>query len=58
MSFDSTVGNNIACKFFDVHNFQIIKQKVYLPSENLYQLIGLNIGFLSVMLVLGDIYST
>ena len=50
--------DNIACKFFDVYNFQIIKQKVYLPSENLYQLIGLNVGFLSVMLVLGDIYST
>ena len=47
---------NIACKSFDVHQFQMMKQKVYLLPENSDQLGGLNIGFVSVMLVLIDIY--
>ena len=57
--FVSTVAKqNIACNFFDVHHFQMIKQNVYLLSENLDQLSGLYTGFVYISLVLIDIYSS
>ena len=51
-------SENIACNFFDAHHFQMAKQKVYLLTENIHQLSGLNIAFVPVMLVLIDIYSS
>ena len=44
-SFISISGKNILCNFFYHHNFQMIKQKVYLFLEKVAQLWNLNVGF-------------
>ena len=57
-AFISQSEENITCDLFDVPNFQMIKQKVYTLPENLDQLSNLNIGFVSAILVLIDLYSS
>ena len=42
---------------FSVHYFEMIKQKVTFPPEKFDQLSNLNIGFVSVLLLLFDIFS-
>ena len=49
---------NIAFNIFGVHHFQMIKQKAYLFPENRDQLSNLKIGFIFVILLLTDIYSS
>ena len=48
----------ISCNLFSIHNFQMIKWKVYLLPGNLDQLSNLNIGFVSELMFLIDIYSS
>ena len=44
--------------FFNVHHFQMIKQKAYLLLENLDQVSDLNIVFVYIFFILIDIYSS
>ena len=47
--------NNTFCVLFYSHYVQMVKQKVNLLFENLDQLSNLNMGFMSVLLLLIDI---
>ena len=49
---------NILCVLLCVRYFPLIKQNVYIPTENLDQLSNLIIGFFSVLVLLIDIYSS
>ena len=42
----------MACNLLGVHYLRLIKQKSYLFSENLDQLINVNIGFAHALLLL------
>ena len=46
----------INCNLFRVHYFKMIKQNIYLFTENLDQLSNLSIGFAPVISLLIDIY--
>ena len=49
---------NIAYNLFSVHYLETAKQKVYLLPENFDQLSNLNTRFVTVLLLLIDIYSS
>ena len=47
--------NHLSLSFFRLLHFQIKPQNVYSPTVNLDQLSNLNIGFMSVLILLIDI---